>query len=319
MTDIDAKHRHILTAFGVYQMRTNPGGIGNECTHWIYAALFEARALDHDLALHIDQPPGNLTWGRSVEASNVQIGDISQFRDFKTDYFIYRPVAGGASRASEGSRIRRPDHTGMIIIKTPRWGTFFELEAHLTQPGKALMSIRHNQIFYKSFSIAISTSDFARIKGSGFYWPANIDPLDIDSLLNGIAWDDLRDRFEIRAKEADKLIGMINSNQTPTLAGKEMAVVFRVQSTGRLRFYCPQKSDDRLRMSAGELAKEKARLIEGLKRTGRPGHQASKDASKDAYGGDNKQQRIKDHRFDWDFPNERTGSTPPPVVIKITP
>src|SRR6266849_3785461 len=61
MTDIDSSHRRILTRFGVYQMTNNPAGIGNECTHWIYAALFEARALDHDKALKIGQ--GGIPWG----------------------------------------------------------------------------------------------------------------------------------------------------------------------------------------------------------------------------------------------------------------
>ncbi len=66
MTDIDSSHRRILTRFGVYQMTNNPAGIGNECTHWIYAALFEARALDHDKALKIGQGGIPYTWGRPV-------------------------------------------------------------------------------------------------------------------------------------------------------------------------------------------------------------------------------------------------------------
>src|SRR4051812_34594871 len=83
MTDIDERHRRILTDFAVYQMKFNPAGIGNECTHWIYAALFEARALDHDRVLHIAQTLPHYTWGRIVSTSDVQRGDIAQFHGFQ--------------------------------------------------------------------------------------------------------------------------------------------------------------------------------------------------------------------------------------------
>jgi hypothetical protein len=315
MTDIDEKQRQILTAFGVYQMRTNPGGIGNECTHWIYAALFEARALEHDRDLHIDQGQRPLTWGRPVQAAAARIGDITQFQDFRTNYFVYRPDTVGQPLWTHGHKTRRPDHTGMIIIKPPKSGTFFELESHLHQQGKAVMSIRHNQIFYDSFSIAISTSNYDRVKRRGVFWPANIDPLNDDELLNRVFWDELRDDFEITAKEAHEFIRMINHHQTPKLGGKEMAVVFQVQSTGHLKFYRPQKSDHRLRMSADQLAKEKSELIKRMITGAREGHEKTEDA----FGGDNKQQRSEDHRFDWNFPAERPGSTPPPIEITITP
>lgn len=298
MTDIDAKKRQVLTAFGVYQMQTNPGGIGNECTHWIYAALFEARALDHDRALHIGQAAPPYTWGRRVDAAHAQRGDIAQFHGFRNHFFIYLPDVAGGTRWAEATKIRGPNHTGMVFT-APRSGVYYQLESHLHQPGVAVMSIRGNTVFYDSFSIAIPASDFARIKGSRA-WPLDIKPSDTDDLLERVDWVELRDQYSITAKAAAALVQTARHGKTPTLAGKDIAVVFQVQSTGQLRFYRPQASADRLRMSADQLATEKASLIKRLIHGGRNGHQASEDD----YGGDNKGQRVKDHRFDWSFPQE---------------
>src|SRR3974377_1811586 len=90
MTDIDSSHRRMLTRFGVYQMTNNPAGIGNECTHWIYAALFEARALDEDKALKIRQSGIPYTWGRPITADAAQPGDIAQFHGLKNTFFVYQ-------------------------------------------------------------------------------------------------------------------------------------------------------------------------------------------------------------------------------------
>jgi len=38
MADIDQSHRDLLIEFAADKYLNNPAGIGNECTHWVYAA-----------------------------------------------------------------------------------------------------------------------------------------------------------------------------------------------------------------------------------------------------------------------------------------
>ena len=71
MSAIDQASRDILIEFAVDQYLNNPAGIGNECTHWIYAALLEAHALDSDRGLHISQSGPPYTWGSRVKALAV--------------------------------------------------------------------------------------------------------------------------------------------------------------------------------------------------------------------------------------------------------
>src|SRR5262249_18163364 len=150
-TDISAQKRQILTSFGVYQINNNPAGIGNECTHWIYAALFEARALDSDAKLQIHQTGVNYTWGRQVNTMAVQRGDIAQFRDFQNRFFIYWPDFGSGTRWRELTKIRGPLHTGMVFVP-PRSGLYFQLEAHLHEAGTTLMRVRGHTIYCESFA-----------------------------------------------------------------------------------------------------------------------------------------------------------------------
>jgi hypothetical protein len=294
MTDIDAKKRQILTSFGVYQMNKNPGGIGNECTHWIYAALFEARALDHDRALHIAQNLPPYTWGRPVDASAVQRGDIAQFHDFKTEFFVFVQNAS-SSRWAEATKIRGPNHTGMVFT-VPRSGMYYQLESHLHQPGYAVMSVRGNTVFFESFAIAVPMQDFAKLQGNKS-WPADVDIAQLDDLLERVDWADLRGRFTVPLTWADSSIKGIKHKKTPVLDGGDVGMFCRVKVSGKLRFFCPQASNDRLQMSDDQLAAEKAKLIARMIRGGRKGH----GATEDEYSGDNKQQRVKDHRFDWTF------------------
>src|SRR5262249_51796679 len=127
MTDVDSNHRRMLTQFGIFQMNSNAAGIGNECTHWIYASLFEVRALDRDRQLHIGQSRPPYTWGRRIGAHAVQRGDIAQFHNFRNTFFIYQSN-GSTSSWKDRTAIRGPNHTGMVIV-TPRSGAYMQLES----------------------------------------------------------------------------------------------------------------------------------------------------------------------------------------------
>jgi len=322
MTDIDSSHRRILTKFGVYQMTNNPAGIGNECTHWIYAALFEARALDHDK--HLKKGDGHLnigqsgipyTWGRPVEAAAAQPGDIAQFHGFRNTFFVYQIDGSGGSSWLSATKIRGPNHTGMVYI-APRSGTYFQLESHLHQAGETVMRVRGNTIYSQSFAIALSADDLKQLKGSQS-WPSNVNTSDMDDMIERVDWVGMRDKpsaaihrdkLSIPIATADTLIARIKQNDLlarskrsllPIEVGKaEVAFLFVAHTTGDLRFYCPQQSTARLAMNDSQLADEKADLIHKMIKGGRAGGKPDEDA----YGGDNKKERLHDHRFDWSFP-----------------
>jgi hypothetical protein len=313
MTDIDSSHRRILTRFGVYQMTNNPAGIGNECTHWIYAALFEARALDHDK--HLKKGDGHLnigqsgmpyTWGRPVEAAAAQPGDIAQFHGFRNTFFVYQIDGSGGSSWLSATKIRGPNHTGMVYI-APRSGTYFQLESHLHQAGETVMRVRGNTIYYQSFALALSAGDLKQLKGSQS-WPSDVNTSDMDDMIERVDWVGMRekpsiaamrDKLSISMHTADTLIARINRKLSPIEVDKtEVAFLFVVHTTGDLRFYCPQQSSARLAMNDSQLADEKAHLIHEMIKGGRAGGTASEDQ----YGGDNKKVRLHDHRFDWSFP-----------------
>ena len=295
MSDISAPKRQILTSFAVDQMNNNPAGIGNECTHWIYAALFEARALDSDANLHIRQTGANYTWGRRVDATAVQRGDIAQFQGFQNRFFVFLPDGSGGTRWWESTKIRGPLHTGMVFVP-PRSGAYYQLESHLHEAGTILMRVRGNTIYYDSFAVWISVADFKGISGSQA-WPANINPSDGEDLLERVDWVGLRTDRSVGLQVAATQFLRIKQGKTPTIDGVDVAVLFRVQTTGNLSFFCPQASTARLAMTPDQLATAKSELIQRLVRSGRKGHSAKEDE----FGGDNKQQRIHDHRFNWTF------------------
>jgi hypothetical protein len=298
MADIDDAHRRLLTAFGVYQMNSNPAGIGNECTHWIYAALFEARALDSDRALGISQTGAHYTWGRLVDTDKVQRGDIAQFHHFKNTFFIYQNTSSGFTSLTS-DQVRGPNHTGMVFT-VPKNGTYYQMESHLHHPGIARMTVRGNTIYYDSFAIALSAADLAQIKGTSA-WTAGVDTSDIEDMLERIDWVGMRDQHSIDLKAADQFVKKLKHKLSATITqpnGDDIACLLVVHADGYLRFSSPQASPARLAMDPAQLADEKAHLIHTLIRSGRHGGAATEDQ----YGGDNKKQRLYDHRFDWSFP-----------------
>jgi hypothetical protein len=330
MTDIDSSHREILTQFGVYEMTNNPAGIGNECTHWIYAALFEARALDQDKPFkkgdghfNISQSGIPYTWGRPITADAAQPGDIAQFRNFKNTFFVYQTDGSGGWTTLSTSKFRGPDHTGMVF-RPPRSGVYFQLESHIHQKGQALMRVRGNTIYYESFAIALSADDLKQLKGSQS-WPSDVDTSDLDDMIERVDWVGMRDkpsvvatrdRLSISMHAADMLTARIKQNdhlaphKRPLLPievnNTAVAFLFIVHTTGDLRFFCPQQSSERLAMDDGQLEDDKADLIHMMKIGGRPGGKPNEDD----YGGDNKKVRLHDHRFGWSFPQPSSPGGP---------
>jgi hypothetical protein len=298
MAEVDDAHRRTLTAFGVYQMNSNPAGIGNECTHWIYAALFEARALDSDRTLGISQSGPHYTWGRLVDADKVQRGDIAQFHHFKNTFFLFQNTSSGFS-ALTSVQVRGPNHTGMVFT-VPRDGTYYQLESHLHHPGIARMTVRGNTIYYESFAIALSAADLAQIKNTPV-WPAGIKTDDIEDMLERISWVGMRDKHSMDLKAADQLVKRLKHKLSAPITqanGDDIACLLVVHADGYLKFSSPQASPARLGMSDSQIADEKAHLIHTMIKSGRHGGSATEDE----YGGDNKKQRLYDHRFDWSYP-----------------
>jgi hypothetical protein len=297
MTDIDATQRSVLTGFGVYQMRFNPGGIGNECTHWIYAALFEARALDSDRASNIQQVRIPYVWGRAVPPSAAQRGDIAQYHHgFESSFGIGWLTAGGDPRWNEATRRRGPQfHTGMLFTSIRR-GAFGELESHLHSAGTPVMSIRYNTIYSESFAVAVSAADLAKLKGTDA-WPANVDLTNDYDAFERVDWIGLRDKYTINLAQGKDMLRGLKASKVPNVGGGPLGVVFWVETTGDLNFHAPQLSTARMNMTSAQLAAEKAQLIRMLLASGRPGA----DDPSDPYHADSKAQRRGTY-FDWTFP-----------------
>jgi hypothetical protein len=298
MSDIDAAHRSILTDFATQQMNLNPAGIGNECTHWIYAALFEAGALDTDATLKIAQTLPHFTWGTVVSSNDhVQVGDIAQFHGFQNNFFIYLADTAGNSNWLEHTYIRGPNHTGMVSV-TPKNGAYWQFESHITDPPETHMHVRRNIIYYDNFAIALSPDDLKKQRGTSA-WPADVNTADIKDMRERVDWTGMRQKFSLDLLTATTLQAQVkrSSSSTPTVKGQEIACLFIVRSTGYLRFSCPQASTARLNMNATQLADEKAKLIHMMIASGRTGGSPTEDQ----YGGDNKAQRLHDNRFDWSY------------------
>lgn len=297
MAELDDAHRRILTDFAVYQMKSNPAGIGNECTHWIYAALFEAGALDDDRALGISQTGAHYTWGRLVDPDKVQRGDIAQFHDFKNTFFIYQTNGSHFSKLTS-TQVRGPNHTGMVF-SVPRNGAYYQLESHLHHPAIARMTIRGNTIYYQSFAIALSATELDQIKKTP-KWPSTVDTNDIEDMLERIDWVGMRSQYSIEPKQAEHLVKKLNINLSAPIHksnGDDIACLLVVHAHGYLGFSSPQASPVRLEMNAAQLADEKAKVIHVMIKSGRKGGSAKEDE----YAGDNKKERLYEHRFDWSY------------------
>lgn len=293
MTDVDAAHQRILSAFGWRQARDNPAGIGNECTHWIYAALLEARAHDHSRALHIAQTGNHYTWGRRIDPATALAGDIVQFRNYQNAFsFWFRDQSTWRSYRA----IRGPMHTAMVAITQSHTfdGQHLLMESHLTQPGYARMTIRHNRVYNCDFAVALTSQQRQQLNVN--VWPRSVSTSDPEELSRRVAWIGLRNSHAFPMQQADAAFQQLAQHHAPQIDAN-ISVLFRLRTTGEIRFYRPQQSPERLAMNPAQFAEEKRRLIAMMIRSGRPGDPHPLDE----YGGDNRRIRVRDHRFDWQF------------------
>lgn len=298
MPDVDLEHQGILPAFGWDQWRSNPAGIGNECTHWIYAALLEARALDHDRHLHISQVGSHYTWGRRIEPASALAGDIVQFRNYVNRFLFWFRDEG---RWLSHDFVRGPMHTAMVAI--PQSATFegqhLLLESHLHQPGVARMTIRENRVYDANFAAALTTAQLTRVRGT-VSWRASVDTSDPVDLARHVTWLRMRDNYPFSTHDADIAFQKIMHGRAPNI-DPDIAFLFRLRTTGEIRFYRPQQSRERLAMDDAAFQAEKDRLIAMMIRSGRPGDRPSPDHPLDDYGSDNKRVRERAHYFNWRF------------------
>jgi hypothetical protein len=298
MTDVDAAHQGVLTAFGWRQSRHNPAGIGNECTHWIYAALFEARALDFDRALHIAQTGEHYTWGRPIQPALALAGDIVQFRNYHN---VFTYWIRGEDPAKSYDMKRGPLHTAMVGVTQSHTfdGQHLLLESHLHQPGVAVMTIRPNRVYDDNFAVALTAREFADLRRTSI-WPDTVNSLDPENVARNVAWRSLRDRHPFPLHDAEVKLQQAWHGHTQNI-DPGIHVLFRLRTTGEIRCFRPQQSPARLAMNAAQLQAEKQRLIAMMIRSGRRGALEGHGHHLDEYGSDNKRVRLHDHRFDWQF------------------
>lgn len=276
MADVDEVRRKVLVDFGRYQMAQNPPGIGSECTHWIYAALFEARALDEDDTLNIHQATDPYTWGKKIEIEDARPGDIIQFSKNEAAFFLYTVSALSSSWSSSFQK-RGPLHTAMLTVPTSN-GVFSAMELHVNNS----MRVQEHKIFYQSFAIALTEEELKKTVGSR-KWPRNLlDPKkQAREMIQMIDWAAMRDDNEIAPEKADKLRDAVTKGPIKTDRGEEIACLFIVHVSGDIQAFVPQASEARLKMNESELKQEKAKIIKSERVGTKPGH------------------------FDWSFPRPK--------------
>ncbi len=105
----------------------------------------------------------------------------------------------------------------------------------------------------------------------------SLDTRGSDDLIERADWTGLRANYEISAGEAERAVSKIQHKKTLAIDGADIAVFFRVQSSGHLRFYRPQASGARFAMNADQLNAEKAKLVHTMIVGGRKGHSPTED------------------------------------------
>lgn len=291
MGDVPQSDSTKIVDFANYQMAKNPGGIGNECTHFVYAALFEVKALDGALrkAANVDSVKVPYRWGRNVAFSEMIRGDIAQFTGHQQTTFIYSQPASSWATATMK---RLPNHTGIVETRAEDIaGMFLQFEAHLTDPKYTKMQIRIGRVYYEPFAIMIPLVDLNQPSMGPVKQLAQGS---LKDLAETVFWGALRTKYGITAKQAATLEKAARAGKAPA----DIGILFTVSVVkDSVKIFCPQMSNERRAMKASDLVLEKRKLIESMKKSGRAGG----DSSGDQYHNDNKKQRIKDGSFDWTF------------------
>jgi hypothetical protein len=263
-----------MARFCDFQKKTNQSGIGNECTHVVYAALYEVDAMDGASDVNLRGTEANpmvrtsrvpYHWGRRLQAGETRAGDVVQFDDVVQTVYLYSEAQG---RWFNDVRKRRPHHTG-IMYNGAGGGSFDQYEAHITQTGFTLMEVRVNRIFHETFAVALSDADLNKKSGLVSYIKQYAG--DTGKLFEMVNWSSLRSSHPASVLSANQLKRAFDSGAAPAPGA---AVFFQVNVTGEIRFYRPQVSQRRQRMTRpAERAAEKTRLIGMMRQSGRAGAQ----------------------------------------------
>ncbi len=281
MADISDASLDKMVRFCEFQRTTNSSGIGNECTHVVYAALFEVGAMDGmsdvnrrgantNAMVQTTRTPYH--WGRSIAADVTRGGDVVQFDGVVQTTYVYG--AGGPWYSDV--KKRAPYHTGILEVGA-LLGDFRLYEAHLTQEGFGHMEVRVNRVFYETYAVMLSKTDLQGTSNLATY--INRYAGDPKQLLAMVNFGPLRDSFGTRPLPPARLASLFNSGSPPT---PDAAVFFQVNVAGQIRFYQPQVSMRRQRMALpSDRAAEKAALIRRMQTSGRAG--------------------IAGYNWDWDF------------------
>ncbi|MDP4021679.1 hypothetical protein Q8W71_03500 [Methylobacterium sp. NEAU 140] len=293
MADIAPSDSEKLVRFALFQERTNPGGIGNECTHFVYAGLLEIRALDgmvrKDPQVATDNNAAALRWGRKVDAAEAIPGDVVQYRDQKASIVVYSSLVGSGNLYA-ASRMRGPQHTAITYTR-PYQGDLIEFECHLSNDGPdqasyTKMQVRENRVFVESYAIEIGEAALNQ-PSSLMTYIRNTGGTP-EALFRAVNWGALRQNFTPSAARLAEIRRSIKAGQTPAGVG----IFFEVVVTGSTTFYRPQISNERRTMAPAALQAEKAKVVDRMKKTGRKGSAAT---------GDSKTDRIAAGSFNWEF------------------
>ncbi len=315
MTDITAPQRKRLIKFVNQDLMNNANGIGNECTHLIYAALFEAKALDGVVdrptagsGLVMGQGGVPYTWGRKLGAvSQGQAGDIVQYHGFKNELKFDRITSTGTNSLTL-SFIRGPNHTAVL------WGVgsryIMEAESHLTHPRLPTMKTRLGLVFTSNFSVFVTEqeytgNDIVRDFIDGIPWNSS-DQIGEYLATKGMfsePYQTLFSSYVPSSAEEHKFDTEFSKYRTALQQGKSAPrasvrgsdVRFAMRHTrtsgaNALNVFVPQDSAKRRGLSGTALADEKSAVVAAMKRGGRAGTSAH---------GDSKTDRSAAGFFDW--------------------
>jgi hypothetical protein len=305
MADIDPTQRQKLLTFAYNDARSNANGIGNECTHLIYAALFEAGAHDGIMepSRGIGQSVPPYTWGKEVALAKAQGGDVVQYHGFQNN-FNYWNLVPSNWRTWRWDKKRSPNHTAILFAPTNNY--VLELESHLTDASIPKMMTRMGLVFYKAFNIIITDALYRSDQAITSFvddFPSNPDQFATYLTSKGFLTQPFETIFsKCLVSDADykKVSDLVLADYKagkqvtpPTYNNSVARFLFQHKPSGQMKAYIPQASSRRMAMNAVQKDAEKQKLIALLIKGGRAGTHD---------GGDSKDERKAAGYFSWKSP-----------------
>lgn len=305
MADIDPTQRQKLLAFAFNDSRSNANGIGNECTHLVYAALFEAGA--HDGVMEpqrgIGQSVPPYTWGKEVALAKAQGGDVIQYHGFQNN-FDYWNLVPSNWRTWRWDKKRSPNHTAILFGRTNNY--VLELESHLSDTSIPKMRTRLGLVFYKAFNIVITDAmyrDDQAIMSFVDDFPSNPDQFSTYFTTRGFLTQPFETIFSKclvsdadYKKVSDRILADYkagNQSKPPAYNNSSVRLLLQHKPAGQMKAYVPQSSSRRKAMTTAQRDAEKRALIAILIKGGRVGSHDS---------GDSKEERKAAGYFGWTSP-----------------